>query len=67
MDLRRGLLGSYMVVCAFALVWPGYAWFGNGVTPYVLGLPWSFAWNVGWVLATFGVLVGYHFSGGEAG
>lgn len=66
MKRRDGLLAAYFVVCAAALVWPGYEAFGNSITPYVLGLPFSFAWNIGWILLTFGVLVSYHLtSGGE--
>lgn len=65
--IRRGLLAGYFLLAAFCLVWPGYAWWGNGLEPYVLGLPWSFAWAVGWVVATLVVLGGYHLSGGEQG
>ena len=69
--MRRGLssrnllFGIYVVCCAGAMTWPGYAWFGNRITPYVLGLPFSLAWVVGWVLLTFVVLTVYHVSGGE--
>ena len=42
------------------MTWPGYALFGNSIEPYVFGLPWSLVWVVGWVLATFVVLVLYH-------
>jgi hypothetical protein len=64
---RDYLLAAYFVVCATAVVWPGYQVFGNSLTPYVLGLPLSFAWNVGWVVVTFAVLIAYHLaSGGEA-
>ncbi len=60
------MLAGYAATCAAALVWPGYDVLGNRVAPYVLGLPLSFAWNVGWVVLTFLVLVAYHFaSGGE--
>jgi hypothetical protein len=67
MDLRRGLLAGYVLLCALALVWPGYAMLGNRIEPYVLGLPLSFAWNVGWVSLTFVVLVTYHLTGNEEG
>lgn len=67
MDRRRWLLAGYALVCLLALVWPGYALVGNRQTPYVLGLPLSFAWNVGWVSVTFVVLVAYHLSGKEEG
>ena len=52
--------GAYTLICLGALTWPGYAWLGNRIEPLVLGLPFSLAWNVGWVLLTFVVLVGYH-------
>lgn len=64
---RQILLGVYLAACFFALTWPGYGWLGNRIEPYVLGLPLSFAWNVGWVLATFAVLVAYHLTGREEG
>jgi hypothetical protein len=60
---RRALdamLGAYLVVCALAVVWPGMAWFGARVEPYVLGLPFALAWMVGWIVATFFVLTLYH-------
>jgi hypothetical protein len=63
MSLRHRLLAIYFVLCALALVWPGYAWLGNRVEPWVLGLPLSFAYNIGWVVLTFAVLVVFHLSG----
>ena len=57
---RNLLFGGYVVVCLLAVTWPGYAWLGNSVEPYVLGLPFSLAWIVGWVLLTFFVLLAYH-------
>jgi hypothetical protein len=64
--VRDVMLAGYFAICAVALVWPVYDRVGNSLEPYVLGLPMSFAWNVGWVVLTFGVLVAYHFaSGGE--
>jgi len=64
--MRNGLLLLYVALCGAALVWPGYAWFGNRIEPFVLGLPFSLAWVVGWVVLTFGVLVVYHLTDGEA-
>lgn len=50
-----------MVLCAAAVTWPGLGLLGAGAaTPFVLGLPFCLAWNVGWVLLTFFVLLGYH-------
>ena len=54
------LFALYVVVCALALTWPGYDLLGNRVEPFVFGLPFTLAWNVGWVLATFMVLLLYH-------
>lgn len=63
--LRNLLLGGYAVSCLLAMTWPVYARFGNSIEPYVLGLPLSLAWVVGWVLMTFVVLVAYHATGGD--
>jgi hypothetical protein len=63
--LRNLLLGIYVVACMAALTWPAYAWFGNSIRPYVLGLPLSLAWVVAWVVMTFVVLVIYHGTGGD--
>ena len=60
MTLRNALFGFYALLCLGAMTWPGYARFGNSIEPYVLGLPFSLAWVVGWVLLTFVVLVIYH-------
>lgn len=60
---RNLLFALYVVCCAGAVTWPGYDWFGNRIEPYVLGLPFSLAWIVGWVFLTFLVLVVYHASG----
>lgn len=59
MKLRHLLFGLYSLACLLAMTWPGYAWLGNRIEPYVLGLPFSLAWVVGWVLATFLVLLLY--------
>ena len=67
MPIRRFLLIAYFTVCTIALVWPVYARIGNHLQPFVLGLPLSFAWVIGWVLMTFAALIAYHFSGGERG
>ena len=67
MSLRHWALGGYALVCALALTWPGYHLVGRRLTPYVLGLPLPFAWNVGWVALTFLVLVVFHLSGREEG
>ena len=58
--MRNRLFALYVVICLIAITWPGYAKFGNSIEPYVMGLPFSLAWVVGWVLMTFVVLVIYH-------
>jgi hypothetical protein len=60
--LRHGLFAIYVVVCLTMICWPGYAWLGNSIDPYVLGLPFSLAWVVGWVLMTFLTLVVFHLT-----
>jgi hypothetical protein len=54
------LLGSYLVVCLLALTWPGAAWAAR-VEPRVLGLPFAFAWQIGWILATCVAMGAYHW------
>ena len=60
--LRHGLFAAYVLICIAMVCWPGYAWLGNSIEPYVLGLPFSLAWVVGWVLATFVVLLAYYLA-----
>ena len=67
MTLRNALFGLYALCCLCAMTWPGYAMFGNRIEPYVLGLPFSFVWVIGWVFATFVVLVIYHNSAQREG
>jgi amino acid transporter len=61
--LRHWLFGLYVLVCLAAQTWPVYGAFGNSIEPYVLGLPWSLAWVVGWVILTFVALAIYHVTG----
>ena len=61
--IRNLLLGVYSVSCLLAMTWPAYDRFGNSIEPYVLGLPYSLAWVVGWVLMTFVALIAYHATG----
>lgn len=56
---RRGPRLAFLVVTVLsglALVWPIYPLAG-GIRPYVLGLPFSFAWVVGWLVVMFVALV----------
>lgn len=54
------LLVLFLAAAAAALVWPGPLWAGTRVEPYVLGLPFVFAWHLLWIVLTFGALVLYH-------
>ncbi|TDJ79746.1 MAG: hypothetical protein E2O39_00385 [Planctomycetota bacterium] len=56
----RVAFACYLGVCACALVWPGYALAGDRIEPFVLGLPFAFAWTIGWVLAAFLGLLVFH-------
>ena len=67
MQKRHAALATYFVICAAALIYPGYALLGNRLEPSILGLPLSFAYNIGWVVVTFIVLASYHYATGEEG
>jgi TRAP-type C4-dicarboxylate transport system permease small subunit len=58
--LRDLLFAVYVLCCVGALTWPGYEWLGNRIEPYVLGIPFSLGWIVGWVVLSFIALVLYH-------
>lgn len=64
-DLDPGARRVYRAATAFfavvflALVWPVYSLVA-GVEPRVLGAPFSLAWVVGWVVASFLGLLGLH-------
>jgi len=62
---RDVALGAVVVVCALSLIWPVYEWLGGSIEPYVLGLPWSFAWVVGQVVLSFVALAVYHLTGDD--
>ena len=62
---RELLFGLYVVATLAAQIWPVYAWLGNSIEPFVLGVPFSLVWVVGWILLTFVVLVIYHATGPE--
>ncbi len=61
--LRHSLFAVYALCCVAAITWPGYAWLGNRIEPFVLGLPFSLAWIMGWVLLSLAALVAYHATG----
>lgn len=47
---------AVVVIAGLALIWPIYSAVPP-LRPYVLGLPFSFAWVVAWLLVVFGALV----------
>lgn len=49
---RRLLVAGILGVATIALIWPVYPFFG-GIRPFVLGLPFSFAWVILWLLIVF--------------
>ncbi|MDH3626089.1 MAG: hypothetical protein OEV00_03250 [Acidobacteriota bacterium] len=59
---RHGLFAVYLIVCLGAVTWPGYPWYGARIRPLVLGLPWSLAWLVGWIVLTFFVVATYEWT-----
>ncbi len=54
--------GAYCVAAFAALTWPVYPALGNRVRPLICGLPFSLAWIVGWIVATFVVLIAYDWA-----
>ena len=65
--LAHRLLAAYVVVCLAAITWPVNAWVTEHVEITILGLPFVFAWNVLWVVASFVVLVAYYRAVREGG
>jgi len=61
--VRHAAFLAYVVACFAAMTWPVYAWLGNRIEPTVLGVPFSLAWVVGWVAATFVALALYDAAG----
>jgi len=53
----RFLAGLYFVAMLGAVTWPGALPFIR-IRPFVLGLPFSFAWIAGWTLGAVFVLWG---------
>lgn len=58
MSLRgaRVLAGGYFLLMLVSTTWPGAVPFSR-IRPFVLGLPFSFAWVAGWILGSVFVLV----------
>ena len=55
----HALFATHCLLTLAAVTWPGYAYLGNRIEPRVLGLPFSLAWLIGWILATLVALVLY--------
>jgi len=56
---RRSSLWAFLlvtIITGLALIWPFYP-VAADARPYVLGLPLSFAWVVGWLILMFVALV----------
>ncbi len=47
---------TLVAVAGLALIWPVYPSVAS-IHPYVLGLPFSLVWVVGWLVVVFGALV----------
>ena len=57
--MRNLVFGVFVALCLLASIWPGYDWLGNRIEPYVLGLPFSFIWTLGAIVASFAGLLIY--------
>ena len=55
----RTLTWSYLLAMMVAVIWPGAAWAAR-IEPYILGLPFSFAWPALWVAGSVPVLWALH-------
>jgi len=62
--LRVGTLAliGFLLLVVVAFATPAYRLFGSDVEPYVLGVPFFFAWTVAWLLSAFLALVAYHLT-----
>lgn len=63
--LARTLLALVVLTALLAMAGPLHVWLADRVEPRVLGLPFAFAWNVGWLAVTFAALATYHLATGE--
>ena len=61
--LRNLLYGLFLLVCVASLGWPIYALFGSGIEPFILGVPFSLSWMIGWVGLSFLALLIYDRTG----
>ena len=63
--LRHLALGLFALICLSCLGWPGYAQLGDRIEPFVLGLPFSLVWNIGWITLSFMALLLFHLADGK--
>ena len=61
--LRNRLYGIFLLVCVASLGWPLYPLLGGRIEPLILGVPFSLAWMIGWVLLSFLALLTYDLAG----
>ncbi len=52
----RRAVAVFSIFYLLAVTWPVASWFG-AAEPFVLGLPLSLAWPVGWILLGFVMLL----------
>lgn len=57
---RRVGLAGVVALATLALTAPGYSWMSS-IEPYILGLPLSLAWVIGWLVAVFVVLAAFYW------
>lgn len=57
--LAHVLFAAHCAATLFCVAGPGYRWWGADARPFVFGLPWSFAWVLIWLAATFLALALY--------
>lgn len=59
--MNRILFSAVMLIAAFFLIWPGYTFFSSA-TPFIIGLPLSFAWVILWVIIGFAAMLSLYIS-----
>lgn len=57
--LPHVLFALHSVLATLCVVGPGYKWWGASAKPFVLGLPFSLAWAIGWLISVFVSLLLY--------
>ena len=52
----RRVVAVFFILYLLAVTWPVASWFGSA-EPFILGLPLSLAWPVGWIVLGFLMLL----------